>query len=144
MFLARSAAVLALSLLLVSGAGAATRADATPLAAPANVHAFLLRADEQSDNTFSRTPAFTFGNSARSSPDVRINSINNWDAGFFKNNRFGRDERFNVQFRAEFFNTFNRARFGYPGSQVGQANFGVVSTQINRPRQIQLALKLQF
>jgi hypothetical protein len=95
-------------------------------------------------STFSRTPAFTFGNSARSSPDVRINGINNWDAGFFKNNRFGADERFNIQFRAEFFNTFNRARFGYPGSQVGQANFGVVSTQINRPRQIQLALKLQF
>lgn len=24
--------------------------------------------------------------------------------GFFKNNRFGRDDRFNLQFRAEFFN----------------------------------------
>jgi len=95
-------------------------------------------------SAFSRTPAFTFGNSSRTSPDIRIDGISNWDAGFFKNNRFGADERFNVQFRAEFFNTLNRARFGYPGSTVGQANFGVISTQINRPRQIQFALKLQF
>jgi hypothetical protein len=95
-------------------------------------------------STFSRAPAFAFGNSSRTSPDVRINGINNWDAGFFKNNRFGQDGRFNVQFRAEFFNTFNRARFGYPGSQVGTANFGVVSSQINRPRQIQFALKFLF
>lgn len=60
MFLVRAAAVLALSLLLVAGAGAATRADSTRLAAPTHVHAFLLRADEQSDNTFSRTPAFAW------------------------------------------------------------------------------------
>jgi len=75
---------------------------------------------------------------------VRLNWISNWDAGFFKTNRFGQDGRFNVQFRAEFFHTFNRARFGYPGSQVGTANFGVVSSQINRPRQIQFALKFLF
>jgi len=93
---------------------------------------------------FSRAPAFTFGNSSRTSPDIRIGGISNWDTNFFKNNRFGADQRFNVQFRAEFFNTLNRARFGYPGSNIGQANFGVVSTQINRTRQIQFALKLQF
>ncbi len=60
MLLARSAAVLALALLLVSGAGAATRSDSTSLAAPTSLHAFLLRADEQSTNTFSRTPAFAW------------------------------------------------------------------------------------
>ena len=59
MLLARSAAVLALSLLLVSGAGAATRAESTSLAAPTSLHA-LLRADELSANTFSRTPAFAW------------------------------------------------------------------------------------
>jgi hypothetical protein len=95
-------------------------------------------------SVFSRAPAFTFGNSSRTSPDIRINGINNWDTGIFKNNRFGRDEKFNVQFRAELFNAFNRARFGYPGSQVGAANFGIISSQINRPRQIQLALKFLF
>jgi hypothetical protein len=63
----------------------------------------------------------------------------------FKNNRFGANERFNVQFRAEFFrHMLNRGPVRYPGSNVGQANFGVISTQINRPRQIQFALKLQF
>src|SRR4051794_23652214 len=60
MLLARSVAVLALALLLVSGAGAATRAESTPLAAPTSLHAFLLRADEPSANTFSRTPAFAW------------------------------------------------------------------------------------
>jgi len=95
-------------------------------------------------SVFSQPADFTFGNTARALSDVRIHGINNLDAGFFKNNRFGREGRYNVQFRAEFFNAFNRVRFGYPGNQVGQANFGVVNSQLNRPRQIQFAVKFLF
>jgi hypothetical protein len=60
MLLARSAAVLALSVALVSEAGAATRADSSSLKAPTGVHAFLLRADEPAADAFSRTPAFAW------------------------------------------------------------------------------------
>jgi hypothetical protein len=66
------------------------------------------------------------------------------DFSLFKNNTFGRNERFNLQFRAEFFNVANQVQFGVPATIFGNATFGVVSSQGNNPRQIQLALKLQF
>jgi hypothetical protein len=50
-----------LSLLVVSGASASTRAQtATTLAAPQDVRGFLLRADEPSADTFTRTPSFAW------------------------------------------------------------------------------------
>ncbi len=52
--------------------------------------------------------------------------------------------RFNAQFRAEFFNAFNRVQFSPPGTRVDSINFGVVGGQANSPRQVQLSLKLAF
>src|ERR1051325_9204220 len=62
MRLARPAAVLALALLLTSGAGAATRGagSAESLAAPKKLHGFLLRANEPAVDTFTRTPSFAW------------------------------------------------------------------------------------
>ena len=56
----RSAAVALLALLLVSGAGAATRAQTSTLGAPKNLHGFLLRADEPHRDSFTRTPSFAW------------------------------------------------------------------------------------
>ena len=95
-------------------------------------------------SVFSQPANFTFGNSPRTLPDVRTHGINNLDGGFFKNNRFGPEGRFNVQFRAEFFNLFNRVQFGYPGTGFGQSNFGIVGAQLNSPRKFQIALKFLF
>jgi hypothetical protein len=95
-------------------------------------------------SVFSQPAPFTFGNTGRTLPDVRNHSINNLDAGVFKNNRFGADGRFNLQFRSEFFNMFNRARFGNPGMTFGNPQFGIVSAQANRPRLIQFALKFLY
>ena len=95
-------------------------------------------------STFSQPPAFTYGTSPRSLPDVRAHGLNNMDFSLFKNNPFGRDGRFNLQFRAESFNIANHVQFGVPATLFGNATFGVVSSQANNPRQIQLALKLQF
>lgn len=91
---------------------------------------------------FALTPAFTFGNSPRVMPDLRQDGEKNFDLSLFKN--FAIRESKSLQFRAEFFNAFNRVRFGGPGSQVDSGNFGVVGGQGNGPRQIQLALKLIF
>jgi len=88
--------------------------------------------------------AFTFGNLGRTLPDVRGHGVNNIDLSFFKNTRFGNDGRYNVQLRAELFNAANRVQFGKPGTALGNAQFGVVSSQANLPRQIQLALKFVF
>jgi hypothetical protein len=57
---ARPAAVVLLALLLVSGAGAATRAQSSSIAAPKSLHGFLLRANEPSRDTFTRTPSFAW------------------------------------------------------------------------------------
>lgn len=93
---------------------------------------------------FSQPPPFTYGTAARTITAVRTDGTNNLDLGVFKNNRFGRDERLNLQLRGEFFNVANHVRFGPPGLAFGNATFGVVSTQGNTPRQIQLAAKFIF
>jgi len=93
---------------------------------------------------FSQPPAFTYGTTGRTLPDTRGHAINNLDLGVFKNNPLGREGRLNLQFRGEFFNVANRVRFGNPGLAFGNPAFGVISSQINPPRQIQLALKLVF
>jgi hypothetical protein len=96
-------------------------------------------------SVFSTPPPFTFGTAPRTLPDTRWHGTNNLDFGLFKNNRFGADGRFNLQFRAEAFNVFNRVRFGVSGIRHDDAaNFGVISSQANIPRQLQLALKFLF
>jgi hypothetical protein len=52
-----------------------------------------------------------------------------------------------LEFRAEAFNVFNRVRFGTGSTQLQSQTFGVLSgsgSQLNTPRQLQLALKLYF
>ena len=56
-------------------------------------------------------------------------------------------EKVKMEFRAEAFNVFNRVRFGTGSTQLQSSTFGVLSgagSQINTPRQLQLALKLYF
>ncbi|MCI0625758.1 MAG: carboxypeptidase regulatory-like domain-containing protein [Acidobacteria bacterium] len=48
-----------------------------------------------------------------------------------------------LQFRAEFFNLFNRTNFGQPGSTVGTPSYGIIQSA-GDPRQIQFALKFRF
>jgi Carboxypeptidase regulatory-like domain/TonB dependent receptor/TonB-dependent Receptor Plug Domain len=64
------------------------------------------------------------------------------DLSFTKNTRFG--ERYNFQFRAEFFNIFNLVNFGTPNADLGTAStFGLINTAAD-PRQIQLGFKFIF
>jgi len=93
-------------------------------------------------SAFTPAAAFTFGNVARSLTDVRSHGVNNIDFTIFKNTRI--TERFGLQFRTEIFNLFNRVQFVYPGTQLGNPQFGVVSGQYNNPRLVQFALRLQF
>jgi hypothetical protein len=91
---------------------------------------------------FTLPAAFTFGNLARTLPDVRSHGIANYDFTLFKNTTV--TERVGLQFRAEIFNLFNRVRFGYPGRAMGNPDFGVIGGQYNDPRLVQLALRLLF
>ena len=53
-------------------------------------------------------------------------------------------ERTNVQFRAEFFNLFNRKQFAPPDSSLNDASFGQVQNDANQPRLVQLSLRVNF
>ncbi|MFN7925623.1 MAG: carboxypeptidase regulatory-like domain-containing protein [Bryobacteraceae bacterium] len=56
---------------------------------------------------------------------------------------FAITERHSMQFRAEFFNAFNRANFSVPGVTLG-AGFGQIVSTSTEPRIIQFGLKYRF
>ena len=91
---------------------------------------------------FVRPAQFTFGDVGRVHPTLRSDFIEALDFSVFKNFRYG--ERWKFQFRAEAFNVFNHPVFGSPNTVFGNPNFGRVVSQATAPRQIQLALRLQF
>jgi hypothetical protein len=69
--------------------------------------------------------------------------ISNLDFSTFKNFAFG--ERYNLQFRAEFFNLTNTPQFVNPNNNFTDPNFGQLqSTRLGSERQIQFALKFSF
>ena len=67
----------------------------------------------------------------------------NWDVSILKTTRLF--ERHDLQFRTEFFNTFNHPQFANPASvSLTAANFGQITNTSVNPRIIQFALKYIF
>jgi hypothetical protein len=96
--------------------------------------------------SFQSNPSGTFGNIGKGS--FRLPGSYTWDMGLSKN--FSLRERWKLQFRAEFFNVFNRANFMDDAAsltnfqKVSSANsFGAIQ-QAAEPRIGQLALKILF
>ncbi len=89
---------------------------------------------------FSQPAPFTFGNAPRTLSNVRAPGYHDLDFSIFKN--FPVTNRANVEFRAESFNLLNQVQFGKPNMTLSSGQFGVISSQVNTPRQIQLALKI--
>jgi hypothetical protein len=91
---------------------------------------------------FSAPGAFTYGNSPRTIGSLRAPGLVNLDLSGMKNTRIG--DRWIVQFRAEAFNIINHPQFGPPDTGLGDGTTGVVSSQVNNPRELQFALKVLF
>jgi hypothetical protein len=94
---------------------------------------------------FTVPAAYTLGNESATDPVLRGQGINNFDFSLAK--RTPITERFNLEFRAEAYNLFNRVQFGLPNTSITTAanpTTGYITTQINQPRLIQLALRLLF
>jgi hypothetical protein len=72
---------------------------------------------------------------------VRGPGFNRTDLSFFKNFAIRKDDM--LQLRVEAFNVFNQARFGQPGSTIGTATFGVI-TSAEDGRIVQLGIKYIF
>ena len=80
--------------------------------------------------------------------------IQTWDLSLFKQFRF--TDRYQLQFRTEFFNAFNHPNFANPSANIGSpGSFGKVNNTLapilgtdsggpGDPREIQFALKLYF
>jgi len=68
-------------------------------------------------------------------------AVQNWDISMTKKVKVRGP--IGVEFKGEFFNTFNHTNLGAPGSVIGTATAGLISSS-GPPRNIQLAVKLSF
>jgi hypothetical protein len=94
---------------------------------------------------FTVPTAYTLGNEGRNDARVRGPGINNFNFALFKRTRI--NERFNLEFRSEVFNLFNRVQFAPPNRTLttsSTSTFGQITSQLNDPRLIQLALRLRY
>jgi hypothetical protein len=102
---------------------------------------------------FTQAPAYTFGDESRLDSSLEAPGMANWDMSIVKKFAIARDGKINMQFRSEFYNLFNRVQFGYPNTAWApltasgtQSNpsLGVVSSQLNLPRIVQFALRINY
>jgi hypothetical protein len=82
---------------------------------------------------------FTFGNELRN--DLVGPGYLNVDFNARKDFKI---ERFTTQFKAEFFNLFNRTQLGSPNNNVQSSAFGSITSSSASARQIQFGLKVLF
>jgi hypothetical protein len=90
---------------------------------------------------FTVPAAFTFGNVARTLPDVRGPSRVNYDLAVQKSFSIG--EPLALVFRSEAFNLTNTPYFFAPGEGLGSNTFGVINAATGE-RTVQFSLKLIF
>ncbi len=87
------------------------------------------------------SPTAPFGTAGRNI--ARSDSYFNFDLGVHKQFRLPITEETRLEFRAEFFNLFNKTNFQAANGTFGNAAFGTISSTFPA-RQIQFALKVYF
>jgi hypothetical protein len=90
---------------------------------------------------FAQPDPFTFGDSARFLSSLRAPRYVNWDMGLQKWWNF--TETMRLQFRFEMFNAFNHPNFFEPDTNLGDKNFGRI-TSAYPARSLQFATKFYF
>lgn len=83
---------------------------------------------------------YTYGNGGRNI--LYGPGRTNVDFSLFKN--FPIRERFNLQFRSEFYNILNTPQFGLPDATIGAGTAGTITSLAGPMRQVQMALRLAF
>lgn len=73
---------------------------------------------------------------------LRQDGTNNFDASVIK--QVNVTERMYAQLRLEAFNVLNHPTFGAPNLQVTSSSFGVITSEANRPRQLQVGARFVF
>lgn len=93
-------------------------------------------------DVFSQPALYTFGNTARTLPDVRGPGTHNLDFTMYKDLAF--KERFHLQIRGDAFNLTNTPEFDNPDTNYQSPTFGRILTQRNQPRQLQVSMRFAF
>jgi hypothetical protein len=91
-------------------------------------------------SSFVTPPSGHIGNVGRST--LIGPGVANVDLSLAKNTAIG--EYVNLQFRAEFFNIFNRANFGLPNERITASSAGRIDETVLTNRQIQFGLRVEF
>jgi hypothetical protein len=84
---------------------------------------------------------YTFGNAPRTLSCLS-DPVKNFDWSLIK--FIPIKERYTIEFRAEFFNAFNRPQLAQPDTTFNSSGFGLVTTQANAPRIIQFGLRVKW
>jgi hypothetical protein len=92
--------------------------------------------------SFTQPADFTYGDVSPYIGTVRSPGMNNVDLTLSKD--FQIVEKVKLEFRASMFNALNHPVFSGPGTTLGNANFGVISSQANLNRQFEFAAKILF
>jgi hypothetical protein len=93
-------------------------------------------------NAFAQPAPFTFGNAPRTMGYLRAQGTLNTDLTLQKYWQLW-SEAARLQFRAEFYNLFNRTQFFAPGTTFGTSSFGVIPGALPA-RSIQFGMKLYW
>ena len=87
-------------------------------------------------------PVGTLGNAPRRNGDVRRFWSKGENISLAKTVALSSQMRLDI--RAEVFNLFNRVIWGAPETNFNSSNFGVIDSQGNSPRQMQLGVKVYW
>ena len=88
---------------------------------------------------------YAIGNAPKVLPNLRMPGTRTGALSLFKEFSLAKmREGSRLEFRTEAYNALNHPQFGGLNSTVGSGEFGKLSSQVNSPRQVQLALKLYW
>jgi len=91
---------------------------------------------------FSVPTSYTFGNSGRNV--LRAPGVNLLDLTVQRDFRLPMEHETILQFRAEAYNSLNKAQFGVPGATVGNAAYGMITGTSSDARQLQFGVRATF
>jgi hypothetical protein len=88
---------------------------------------------------------FQLASDTRTNRSGQLRGQPRWNLDFGVQRKFRITERFSTTFQANAYNIFNKVQFADPSlSLQNPAAFGVISSQTNLPRQIELSLRVDF
>jgi len=87
---------------------------------------------------------YPFGGGTGNRNALRGPNFANTDMGLFKYFTMPWSESQRLQFRADAFNVFNNVSFAPPATAINAGSFGVITSQENSPRVLQVALRYEF